>query len=76
MDFEVKHMLFRKKIDKFCSYCAHAAKVDENTYLCAKKGLVASCHRCRKFKYDPLKRIPVRMKPKDFTKYDYIDFSL
>ena len=31
---------------------------------------------CRKFKYDPLKRIPTRMKPKDFTKCDDLDFSL
>ena len=35
-------MLFRKKIDKFCSYCVHAGKVDDSTYLCAKKGIVPS----------------------------------
>ena len=69
-------MLFRKKIDRFCSYCAHAGKIDEDTYLCKKKGIVTSSHRCRKFKYDPLKRVPARMNPKDFSKYDDADFSL
>ena len=69
-------MLFRKKIDKFCSYCSHAGKIDDNTYLCAKKGLVSSGHRCRRFTYDPLKRVPARIKPKDFSQYDDVDFSL
>lgn len=51
-------MLFRKKIDRFCSYCVYAGKLDDETYLCAKRGFVAACHHCRKFKYDPLKRVP------------------
>lgn len=59
-------MLFRKKIDRFCSYCVYAGKLDDETYLCAKRGFVAACHHCRKFKYDPLKRVPKRRKPKDF----------
>ncbi len=73
---EVKRMLFRKNIDKFCSYCAHAGKIDDETYLCKKKGVVASSHRCRKFKYDPLKRVPARIKVKDFAKCDDMDFTL
>ena len=62
-------MLFRKKIDRFCSYCVYAGKLDDETYLCAKRGFVAACHHCRKFKYDPLKRVPKRRKPKDFRKF-------
>ena len=69
-------MLFRKKIDKFCTYCIHSAKIDENTCLCVKKGIVRSAHHCRKFKYDPLKRVPPRMNPKDFESCDNLDFSL
>ena len=57
---EVARMLFRKKIDRFCSYCVYAGKLDDETYLCAKRGFVAACHHCRKFKYDPLKRVPKR----------------
>ena len=73
---EVARMLFRKKIDRFCSYCVYAGKLDDETYLCAKRGFVAACHHCRKFKYDPLKRVPKRRKPKDFSEYDELDFSL
>ncbi len=69
-------MLFRKKIEKYCTYCAHAAKIDESTCLCAKKGIVSSSDHCRKFKYDPLKRVPQRINPKDFEEYDNVDFSL
>lgn len=69
-------MLFRKKIERSCSYCARAAKIDEDTCLCKKRGIVASDHCCRKFRYDPLKRVPVRMNPKDFSKCDELDFSL
>ena len=69
-------MLFRKKIDRFCSYCVHSGKIDQETYLCSKKGIVPSCHRCRRFRYDPLKRVLTRMKPKDFCSFDDADFSL
>lgn len=69
-------MLFRKKIERSCSYCAHSGKIDSETYLCSKKGFVPACHKCRKFKYDPLKRVPSRRKPTDFSQYDDVDFSL
>ncbi|MBE6927892.1 MAG: hypothetical protein E7467_05325 [Ruminococcaceae bacterium] len=69
-------MLFRKKIEKSCSYCVHAAKIDETTILCAKKGMLNSTGHCRKFKYDPLKRTPPKAKPQDFEEYDRVDFSL
>ena len=69
-------MLFRKKIERSCSYCIHGGKVDDKTILCKKKGFVASCHRCRRFKYDPLKRVPPRMRVQDFAKYKDEDFSL
>lgn len=69
-------MLFRKNIDKACSYCARCGKIDNEMYLCKKKGIVSACHSCRKFKYDPLKRVPVRRAPEDFEQYDDIDYSL
>ena len=49
-------MLFRRKIEKFCSYCVHSAKLDGESCLCAKKGVVDAGSHCRKFKYEPLKR--------------------
>ncbi len=69
-------MLFRKDIEKNCAYCLHAGKVGEDKYLCSRKGIVAAENHCRRFKYDPLKRKPVKAKAKDFSQYDEVDFSL
>ena len=45
--------------------------------LCSKKGIVLSSDSaCRKFRYDPCKRIPSKPKALDFSKYDEHDFSL
>lgn len=69
-------MLFRKKIERSCSYCLHGTKLNDEQVLCTKKGIVSSCSGCRKFAYDPCKRIPPRPKALDFSKYDEEDFSL
>lgn len=69
-------LLFRKDIEKSCAYCTHSAKIDSDTLLCSKCGFVASYHRCWKFKYDPLRRVPVKPALQDFSKYTDEDFSL
>lgn len=69
-------MLFRKKIERSCAYCLYGAHLDEGLILCAKKGMKSTEDRCRTFKYDPCKRIPLKSKPLDFSKYDAEDFSL
>ena len=69
-------MLFRKKIDRACAYCTFGTKLDEDTVLCAKKGMKAPDGKCRRFKYDPTKRIPTKAKALDFSKYEEQDFSL
>lgn len=69
-------MLFRKKIESACIYCAHSARLDDNTVLCAKKGVQNIDSKCFRFRYDPYKRIPKKAKPLDFSKYDEEDFSL
>lgn len=53
-------MLFRKNIEPRCAYCAHAGRVNEREVACSRKGIVAADGHCRRFKYDPLKRIPPR----------------
>ena len=73
---EVTPMLFRKKIERDCRYCLYSAKLDEGTILCSKKGMRNIDEPCRKFKYDPCKRIPVKAKALDFSKYKSEDFSL
>ena len=69
-------MLFRKKMPKACRYCAHSAVCDEEMILCKKRGIVAPDGKCRKFRYDPIKRIPAKSKALDFDKYSNEDFSL
>ena len=69
-------MLFRKNVARFCAYCVHAGKVNEEQVLCPKKGFVSAQDSCPRFRYDPLKRTPPRFSSKDFSKYDTDDFSL
>lgn len=69
-------MLFRKKIERSCTYCLHGACLEDGAILCAKKGLKTMEDSCRRFRYDPCKRQPQKAKALDFSKYDSQDFSL
>ena len=69
-------MLFRKKIERSCSYCRYGAKLEDDVILCSKKGMCGIDESCRRFKYDPLKRVPHKAKALDFSKYREKDFSL
>lgn len=69
-------MLFRKKIERSCLYCACSAKLNEDQMLCTKRGVVSVDGQCRKFRYDPFKRIPAKPRALDLSKYDGDDFSL
>lgn len=69
-------MLFRKKIERSCSYCIYGADLEDDQILCSKKGIKTAADKCRKFKYDPCKRIPAKAKVLDFSKYDNEDYSL
>ena len=69
-------MLFRKKMERSCSYCLYGIRLDDGNILCTKKGLRSNEDGCRKFKYDPCKRVPRKAKALDFSKYDDADFSL
>ena len=69
-------MLFRKKIQKSCAYCQYGTKLNDEQVLCIKKGVVPTDGKCRKFAYDPCKRIPAKAKALDFEKYNEEDYSL
>ncbi len=69
-------MLFRKKIERSCSYCRHSTALEDGMILCAKKGLRSQDASCFRFRYDPCKRIPAKPKALDFSKYREDDFSL
>lgn len=69
-------MLFRKKIERSCSYCLYGVNLEDGMILCSKKGLKTADNQCRRFKYDPCKRIPPKAKAFDFSRYDKEDYSL
>ena len=69
-------MLFRKKINRACAYCVLGTQLEDGQVLCIKKGLCNPESKCRRFRYDPCKRIPPRHKALDFSKYNEDDFSL
>lgn len=69
-------MLFRKKIERACAYCVHGTRLEDGQILCAKKGLKKEEDKCRRFRYDPLKRVPKKARALDFSRYDAEDFSL
>jgi hypothetical protein len=67
----MKSMLFGKNIEPDCSYCIYS-RVGNNTTLCRKKGKLSVKKACRKFEYDPLKRVPKKIKiNSDLTKKDF-----
>ena len=68
-------LLFRKNIDRYCAYCQFAGRIDEAHMICQHCGVVPCEHHCRRFRYDPLKRVPPR--PATLRdQYTSEDFSL
>ncbi len=65
---------FGSRIQPACEYCKHGEPAsDGQMILCHNKGIVAPYFTCRKFIYDPLKRVPKRVhqlpqfSPEDFS---------
>lgn len=69
-------MLFRKKIQRSCTYCIYGTKLEDGQILCIKKGIRSDCQKCFRFRYDPCKRIPVKAKALDLSAYQDHDYSL
>ena len=69
-------MLFRKKQPRSCTTCLYSAELSDHQLLCSKRGVVADSYSCRKYRYDPCKRIPPSMKALDLKKYKREDFTL
>ena len=70
----MKQKLFNEKDQiKRCDTCLYADKAQDNrSILCKKKGLKEPDDFCKKYKYDPLKRVPLKLvidtdySPEDF----------
>ena len=69
-------MLFRKKVSRACMHCLYSTVTDGEKITCAKRGAVSADSKCFRFRYDPCKRIPAKMKALDMQKYADTDFSL
>ncbi len=64
----------RYELDKICAYCERATTLAGGEHvLCEKKGVVTEGYHCRKFIYDPTKRIPKRSKPLPEEELEAID---
>lgn len=69
----MKKLKFNKKTEKYCKYCIHGKYLEyTDEVFCTKKGFVDKFSKCLKYKYDPLKRVPEKVRPfAEFTKEDF-----
>ncbi len=68
--------LFKKTIDPDCAYCKRGKLIDRETVLCKKRGVMAPGNACPAFRYEPLKRVPVRPVVPDLSRWKDEDFTL
>ena len=55
----MRQKLYGNHITPACKTCAHARlSADGKTMLCPHRGAVPLDEECRRYEYDPLKRIP------------------
>lgn len=69
----MKKTLFGKNVSPKCIYCETGIVTDDGkSVLCKKKGVMQPDSFCRKFRYDPLKRVPETAKLNtDFSEEDF-----
>lgn len=66
---------FDKNVPCSCEYCVYGERSPyTNDILCKKQGITQLRDSCRKYKYDPLKREPMKAKIAD--NYTSDDFKL
>ena len=67
--------LYGKGIVPMCAYCAKGTlSFDKKNVKKKKKGIVELNYSCRRFKYDPLLRIPKI--PQEIEKFKIEDFKI
>ena len=69
-------MLFQKDIEPRGPNCRRGARLGDDKFLCVGRGVASPGGSCRRFKYDPLKRVPPPPVLPDFSKLKDEDFSL
>jgi hypothetical protein len=68
--------LFGKNVEPACRHCESEIQVmpSNGQVLCSRLGVVAADYHCKRYVYDPLKRIPKRKRP--LPKFTPADFSI
>ena len=67
--------LYGANIVPMCAYCSKGEmSTDKKNVLCTKKGIVDASYSCRRFKYDPLLRVPKI--PQEIEKFTMEDFKI
>ncbi len=73
----MRQKLYGNRIEPACAYCRHGKRTaDGRAILCLRKGVVPLYHRCRRYEYDPLRRIPSVRPAAPPTTYTEDDFRL
>lgn len=65
---------FKKDIEPNCKYCENSINKDNIDTFCLKLRRSERPEKCKHFKYDPLKRIPVVYR--DIPEYDPDEFNI
>ena len=65
---------FNKNLSHACKYCINSRVCTDTEILCKYKGVVGVNDSCRKYKYDPLKREPLKIN--QTQTYSAKDFEL
>lgn len=68
--------LFRRDMEKRCAYCARGRAISETQVACERRGVTDAAGHCRRFVYDPLKRVPPRPAVLKTDQYGAEDFQL
>ncbi len=59
----MKSGFFSKSVEPSCSYCRYGVLCrGTDTVVCEKKGLTRADEFCRRFRYDPIKRQPKKIR--------------
>lgn len=69
-------MLYSKEIKPCCAYCLNSTPVNDDEAICKKHGVVALSYRCKRYCYDPTRRVPPEPQELQQGYFSEKDFSL
>ncbi len=69
----MKKKVIGAEIEPKCAYCEYCVLTqDKKTALCEKRGVTSVSDSCKKFVYDPMKRVPRKpAPPQEFSEEDF-----